>query len=107
MEEKRFLPVGAGAEVSSDFQLIAGTHRDLRTMVAQGSFREDLYARSNLWTYDLPGLAGHIENIELNLEFELDHFGREQGEPNDADRLRKYLARFGVEWGNWLSPHAS
>ncbi|MFM0211951.1 RNA repair transcriptional activator RtcR [Paraburkholderia sediminicola] len=230
VEEKRFLPFGADAEVSSDFQLIAGTHRDLRTMVAQGAFREDLYARINLWTYDLPGLAGRIEDIEPNLEFELDRFGREQGElvrfnvearrrylafatsakaawtgnfrelsasvtrmatladagritednaaheierlqrtwtpppdgadadlvsrtlgaraedydlfdrlqlqrvlevcaasvslsdagrklfavsrqtrkhPNDADRLRKYLARFGVEWGDWLNPHAS
>jgi transcriptional regulatory protein RtcR len=26
-------------------------------------------------------------------------------QPNDADRLRKYLARFGVEWGDWLNPH--
>lgn len=87
VEEKRFLPVGADTEVTSDFQLIAGTHRDLRAMVAQGAFREDLYARINLWTYHLPGLAGRIEDIEPNLEFELDRFGREQGE----------LVRFNVE----------
>lgn len=88
------MPFGADAEVSSDFQLIAGTHRDLRTMVAQGAFREDLYARINLWTYDLPGLAGRIEDIEPNLEFELDRFGREQGElvRFNVEARRRYLA---------------
>nr|WKF57615.1 Regulatory protein AtoC [Paraburkholderia busanensis] len=94
IEEKRFSPVGADKEVSSDFQLIAGTHRDLRTMVAQGAFREDLYARINLWTYDLPGLAGRIEDIEPNLEFELDRFGEEQGEQVrfNVEARRRYLA---------------
>ncbi|MFM0596696.1 MULTISPECIES: RNA repair transcriptional activator RtcR [Paraburkholderia] len=93
VEEKRFSPVGADVEVSSDFQLIAGTHRDLRTMVAQGAFREDLYARINLWTYDLPGLAGRIEDIEPNLEFELDRFGHEQGEQVrfNVEARRRYL----------------
>lgn len=57
IEEKRFFPVGADKEVESDFQLIAGTNRDLRSDVAEGRFREDLFARINLWTYNLPGLA--------------------------------------------------
>ncbi|GER17837.1 RNA repair transcriptional activator RtcR [Variovorax boronicumulans] len=68
IEEKRFFPVGADKEVESDFQLIAGTHRDLRRDVAQGRFREDLFARINLWTYDLPGLAQRPEDIEPNLD---------------------------------------
>ena len=42
IEEKRFLPVGSDVEVGSDFQLIAGTNRDLRAAVAAGEFREDL-----------------------------------------------------------------
>lgn len=48
IEEKRFFPFGADRETESDFQLIAGTHRDLRQWVAEGHFREDLYARINL-----------------------------------------------------------
>jgi transcriptional regulatory protein RtcR len=55
LEEKRFLPVGADREVESDFQLIAGTNRDLLDDVQSGSFREDLLARINLWTFQLPG----------------------------------------------------
>ncbi|MCQ4437609.1 sigma 54-interacting transcriptional regulator, partial [Clostridioides difficile] len=90
----RFLPVGADVEATSDFELIAGTHRDLRQMVAAGTFREDLYARINLWTYELPGLAERREDIEPNLEFELDRFGREQGEQVrfNVEAKRRYLA---------------
>ena len=57
IEEKRFLPVGSDREVESDFLLIAGTNSDLAQSVREGDFREDLYARLNLWTFKLPGLA--------------------------------------------------
>jgi transcriptional regulatory protein RtcR len=80
LEEKRFLPVGSDREVESDFQLIAGTNRDLQDDVRQGRFREDLLARLNLWTYRLPGLAERSEDIEPNLEFELERWSREQHE---------------------------
>jgi len=42
IEEKRFLPVGADKEVTSDFQLIAGTNRDLKALAERGEFRHDL-----------------------------------------------------------------
>ena len=72
IEEKRFYPFGSDQQVSSDFQLIAGTVRDLRQRVAQGQFREDLYARINLWTFELPGLRQRQEDIEPNLEYEME-----------------------------------
>jgi transcriptional regulatory protein RtcR len=68
VEDKRFYPVGSDREVSSDFQLIAGTNRDLRVDVLEGRFREDLYARINLWSYTLPGLAQRPEDIEPNVD---------------------------------------
>lgn len=93
IEEKRFFPFGSDREVESDFQLIAGTVRDLKQWVAEGKFREDLYARINLWTYDLPGLADRVEDIEPNLDFELARFAREQGEQVrfNAEAKRAYL----------------
>ncbi|MDO9489313.1 MAG: sigma 54-interacting transcriptional regulator, partial [Sphingomonadaceae bacterium] len=80
IEDKRFLPVGADKESSSDFQLIAGTNRDLGEAVAAGTFRDDLYARLNLWTFRLPGLADRREDIEPNLAYELDRFAEREGE---------------------------
>lgn len=80
IEEKRFFPFGGDKEVNSAFQLIAGTNRDLRASIEQGEFREDLFARINLWTYRLPGLAERAEDIEPNLDYELSKYAVEQGE---------------------------
>lgn len=78
LEEKRFPPVGSDKDAESDFQLIAGTNRDLQDAVAAGRFRDDLLARLNLWTYRLPGLAERPEDIEPNLDYELERWSREQ-----------------------------
>ena len=79
VEEKRFYPLGSDREVDSDFQLVAGTNRDLRTEVAAGRFREDLFARINLWSYVLPGLAQRPEDIEPNVDHLLARTGTELG----------------------------
>lgn len=79
IEEKRFMPVGSDREVKSDFQLIAGTNRNLRQQVTQGSFRDDLLARIDLWAFELPGLADRREDIEPNLDYELAHYEQIHG----------------------------
>ncbi|MBF5005083.1 RNA repair transcriptional activator RtcR [Diaphorobacter caeni] len=79
VEEKRFFPMGSDKEVSSDFQLIVGTNRDLRVDVAEGRFREDLFARINLWAYTLPGLAHRPEDIEPNVDHMLARSSTEIG----------------------------
>jgi transcriptional regulatory protein RtcR len=80
IEEKRFLPVGADREASSDFQLIVGTNRDLEHDVLDGRFREDLLARINLWTFSLPGLAQRREDIAPNLGYELTQLSTKTGQ---------------------------
>lgn len=79
IEDKTFLPVGADVPVLSDFQLIAGSNRDLREAVTAGRFREDLLARIDLWTFRLPGLAERREDIEPNLDYELERFAKDSG----------------------------
>ncbi|MCY1080018.1 RNA repair transcriptional activator RtcR [Archangium lansingense] len=76
LEDKRFLPVGSDKEAESDFQLIAGTNRDLQAEVERGRFREDLLARINLWTFRLPPLCERPEDILPNLLYELDQASR-------------------------------
>jgi transcriptional regulatory protein RtcR len=78
LEDKTFFPVGSDKEERASFQLIAGTNRDLRAEVLAGGFREDLFARLNTWTFDLPALKDRVEDIEPNLLFELQRFGLEQ-----------------------------
>lgn len=101
LEEKRFLPVGADREVESDFELIAGTNRDLHARVAQGAFREDLLARIDTWTFALPGLRDRIEDFEPNLDYELEEFARRNGRRVTFNReAREAYLRFA------RSPHA-
>lgn len=94
IEEKKFFPVGGDQEVASDFQLIAGTNRDLRDEVATGRFREDLFARINLWTYQLPSLAERTEDIEPNLDYSLAQFSKEncQMVRINKEAKRRYMA---------------
>jgi transcriptional regulatory protein RtcR len=94
IEDKVFTPFGSDRETSSDFQLIAGTNRDLFQRVRDGKFREDLLARINLWTYELPGLKHRLEDLEANIEYELQQFTRKVGHKvsfNKAAR-EQYLA---------------
>ncbi len=72
LEEKAFYPLGSDRELRSDFQLIAGTNRELSAAVAAGAFREDLLARIHLWTFALPELRERPEDIEPNLDYELE-----------------------------------
>ncbi len=95
IEDKRFPPLGGDKEVTSDFQLLAGTNRDLAQAVAAGRFREDLFARLNMWTFYLPGLKERAEDIEPNLEFELERYARANGERVTFNReARERFLRF-------------
>ena len=79
IEEKRFLPMGSDREAKSDFQLIAGSNRDLRSAVQNGGFRDDLLARIDLWAFRLPGLRERREDIAPNLDYELEEHTRRTG----------------------------
>ena len=94
IEEKHFYPVGSDKEVYSSFQLIAGTNRDLRREIRAGRFREDLFARINIWNYPLPALADRREDIEPNIEHQLALASQELGRATrfNKEALSAYLA---------------
>jgi len=91
VEEKSFLPVGSDRTVTSDFQLLAGTNRDLPERSEQGAFRDDLLARINLWTFELPGLAARPEDIEPNLDYELDKWDKQRNQRVTMNREARAL----------------
>ncbi|OCG24044.1 transcriptional regulator [Gilliamella sp. HK2] len=79
IEEKQFYPFGSDKPIQSDFQLIAGTNKDLKLAIVNGEFREDLFTRINLWSYQLPSLAERKEDIEPNIDYELARYAKEYG----------------------------
>ena len=65
LQEKKIRPIGSKKEISSDFRLVAATHRDLVKMVQQGSFREDFYYRIASTTIEIPPLRLRKTDISL------------------------------------------
>src|SRR5512143_462822 len=70
LQEKRFRPVGGGAEVTSDFRLVAATNRNLEDLIKTGGFREDLMFRLRTLVLELPPLREMKEDIkDLTLHY--------------------------------------
>jgi DNA-binding NtrC family response regulator len=69
LETKKFVRVGGNKEISSDFRVICATNRDLKSMVENGSFREDLYYRLNVVNIYVPPLRERTEDIPLLVDY--------------------------------------
>lgn len=63
LEQREFVPVGGNKPRPLKARVLAATHRNLRTMVGDGTFREDLYFRLAVFTIDLPPLRERTEDI--------------------------------------------
>jgi transcriptional regulatory protein RtcR len=99
VEEKVFLPMGSDREATSDFQLVCGTNRDLPSRIARGEFRQDLFTRINLWTFQMPSLRERPEDLVPNLDFELRQASSALGVNVTMNRTaRDRFLAFAGEW---------
>ena len=69
LESKRFMRVGGNKEISSDFRVICATNRDLKTMVREGTFREDLFYRLNVVNIHIPPLRERVEDVPQLVQY--------------------------------------
>ncbi len=69
LESKTFVRVGGNKDISSDFRVICATNRDLKSMVKNGTFREDLYYRLNVVNILIPPLRERVEDIPMLADF--------------------------------------
>ena len=92
LEEKRLFRLGSSQPRDVNFRLVAATNRDLKAMIAAGTFREDLYYRINSMKLRLPALHERREDIPLLVRFFLDHMGA--GETACAEEAMNVLMEY-------------
>ena len=78
LQDRKFMHLGGTHEIQVDVRIIAATNVDLRQLVREGRFREDLFYRLNVIAIDLPPLRQRKEDIPLLVE----HFLRKYSEEN-------------------------
>lgn len=79
LQDGAFEPVGSSESVQVDVRVICATHRDLKALVAQGEFRDDLLYRINTVVLKLPGLVKRLEDLPILVEDFLGKFNNLTG----------------------------
>lgn len=97
VEESQFMRVGSTEVRHVDVRIITATHRDLATLVREGLFREDLYYRLNIVTFEVPPLRNRKEEIVPLLETYLGKFN-EKYQENKTMTLECYEWLTNYQW---------
>ncbi len=96
LQEKEIMRIGSNKVIKVDFRVISATNRDLREMVEEGTFREDLFYRLNVFNIHIPPLRERVEDIPLLVEHFVNQFRRRMGKdvegitPQALNKLVKY-----------------
>jgi transcriptional regulator with PAS, ATPase and Fis domain len=98
-EERRVERLGSRTSLEVDFRLICATNRPLEALVADGSFREDLYYRFNAFAIRLPALRERPADIPVLADRFLARYCAAQGLPLDARRLAPEALNLLVAYG--------
>ncbi|MBN1499527.1 MAG: sigma-54-dependent Fis family transcriptional regulator [Spirochaetes bacterium] len=77
LQEKEFERIGGNKIIKSDARIIAASNRDLKKMVAEGKFREDLYYRLNVVPVTIPSLRERADDIPGFIDFFLEKYNQE------------------------------
>jgi two-component system, NtrC family, response regulator PilR len=96
LQERKFRRLGGTEEIDADIRILAATNRDLSKMVADGTFREDLFYRINVIPLRLPPLRERQDDIPLLAEHFVSRFAEQMGKPITSiskaamSRLKQY-----------------
>jgi formate hydrogenlyase transcriptional activator len=96
LQEREFERVGGQHPIRVDVRVIAATNRDLAQAVADGTFRQDLFYRLNVFPLEMPPLRARRDDIALLVEYFINRYARRAGKTirqvskRTLDRLKSY-----------------
>ena len=96
IQEREFMRLGGTETIKVDVRILAASNEDLRKLVREGRFREDLFHRLNVISLQLPPLRERKEDIPLLVERFLEQFCRENGKPAARIHARRDEAADGL-----------
>jgi formate hydrogenlyase transcriptional activator len=79
LQEREFERVGGSQPISVDVRVLAATNRDLKTAVAAGTFRQDLFYRLNVFPIQVPPLRQRADDIPPLVEYFIDRYAKKAG----------------------------
>jgi len=79
LQEREFERVGGTRSIKANVRVIVATNRDLPSAIAEGTFREDLFYRLNVFPIEIPALRARREDIPLLVQYFIDRFARKEG----------------------------
>ena len=97
LQEKRFERLGGNEVVEVNTRIISASNKNLKTLVAEGKFREDLYYRLNVFPVEIPPLRQRREDIPVLINYFLTRFNSEYGrEVVITDKAVDFFCKY--EW---------
>ena len=79
LQEREFQRVGGNESIKTDVRVVTATNRNLQTAIAEGSFRDDLFYRLNVFPIEVPALRERREDIPLLVEYFVDRYASQAG----------------------------
>jgi PAS domain S-box-containing protein len=98
LQEGEFEPLGSTKTVQVDVRVVAATHRDLKAMTRQGTFREDLYFRLHVFPIHIPPLRERARDVEILAAEFVARFSRRMGKRLQPLTDQHFQALRSYEW---------
>lgn len=98
IETKQFTRVGGSDVLKSDFRVICATNKNLEQAVKDGTFREDLFYRVNVFTIAIPPLRSRKGDVAKLAHYFLEKYSRSMNKKLDGFTRDAMLALKGYEW---------
>jgi PAS domain S-box-containing protein len=98
LQEKVFEPLGGTRTVTANVRVLAATNKDLRALVQENLFREDLYYRLQVFKLSLPPLRERKEDIPILAQHFVDHFNLLKGRDISGLSQESLSAFMGYDW---------